>query len=209
MNLAIWGSALVAGLLGGTHCVGMCGGFAAAAGSRGTVGGVAWHGGRGLAYGVLGAFGGSLGGALTKVGPAANVLMAMLLVWFTLRLAGVLEAVPSAPRRSSAGNALGEALVRITARLARAQGVLPKIAFGAATALLPCGLLWSALAMAGSAGSPLLGAGAMLAFWAGTVPALTLVAQSLRRLAIARPWLRHMVALSVLVAGLTALLTRS
>lgn len=215
MNLAIWGSALVAGLLGGTHCVGMCGGFAAAASSRGTAGGVAWHGGRALAYAMLGALGGSLGGALARVGPIANVVMAMLLVWFALRLAGVLEqGLWSAHRAADASSfpgvsAFSAALVRVNARLARTEGVAARVAFGAATALLPCGLLWSALAMAGAAGSPFVGAGAMLAFWAGTVPALTLVAHALRKLATARPWMRRVVALGVLVAGLTALATRN
>ncbi len=213
MNLAIWATALVAGMLGGTHCVGMCGGFAAAASSRGAAGGVAWHGGRGLAYAMLGALGGSLGGALADLGPIANVVMAMMLVWFALRLAGLVEEGPWGPRRAAreapGSGALNAALMRTTARLARTEGVAARVAFGAATALLPCGLLWSALAMAGAAGSPLVGAGAMLAFWAGTVPALTLVAHALRKLATARPWMRRVVALGVLVAGLTALATRS
>ncbi len=203
MNLAVWASALVAGLLGGAHCVGMCGGFAAAAGSRGTASGLAWHGGRGLAYATLGAVGGSLGGTLARLGPVANVVTAALLVGFALRLAGVLE------ERHSGGGAFSNAVVRVTARLAREDGVAARIAFGAATSLLPCGLLWSALAMAGAAGSPLVGAGAMVAFWAGTVPALTVVAHALRTLATARPWLRRVVALAVLVAGLTALVTRA
>jgi hypothetical protein len=192
--IGLWGGALAAGLLGSPHCVGMCGGFAVSAGSRGAT--VAWNLGRLTTYVVLGAVSGTLGGL--RAGPIGGVIAAALLIWFSARLAGVAPGLQvHLPR-----------LVALGAAAARRTGLWGRFALGVVTGLLPCGLLWSALAVAVAGGSPVVGAVAMAAFWVGTVPLLAGAAAGLRRLAAASPWARRGLALGVLAAGLWSISVR-
>ncbi len=69
-------AALIAGLLGSMHCVGMCGGFAAGC-SRARMGLPAWHTGRVLTYGLLGA----LAGAEATPVPADRLDLDELVDW--------------------------------------------------------------------------------------------------------------------------------
>ncbi len=195
--IGLFGGALLAGLLGSPHCVGMCGGFAASAvsaGSRGAA--VAWNLGRLTTYVVLGAVSGTLGGL--QAGPVGGVVAALLLVWFSARLAGVVPGLQvHFPRLVAAG-----------ASAARRTGIAGRFVLGVITGLLPCGLLWSALAVAVAGGSPAVGALAMAAFWVGTVPLLAGAASGLRRLTAASPWARRGLALGVLAAGLWSISVR-
>lgn len=192
--IGLFGGALLAGLLGSPHCVGMCGGFAVSAGSRGAT--VAWNLGRLTTYVVLGALSGTLGGL--HAGPIGGMLAAALLIWFSARLAGVAPGVQlHFPR-----------LVALGASAARRTGIAGRFTLGLITGLLPCGLLWSALAVAVAGGSPVVGATAMAAFWMGTVPLLAGAAAGLRRLAAASPWARRGLALGVLAAGLWSISVR-
>ena len=65
----------------------------------------------------------------------------------------------------------------VAAQAARIDATRPLGAFvlGAVLGFLPCGLLYAALALAGTAGSAALGALAMLAFGMGTVPSLAIL----------------------------------
>jgi len=211
--LAIVLAALAAGFLGSPHCVGMCGGLAAAGGGRpgagagaatrapggarlrvvGAPGGAAlWHLGRLTTYAVLGGVGGAVGGALPGPAWVPALVSVPLLIWFSASLGGL---VPG-------GGARIPGLARVGAALARREGAGWRYLFGAATGLLPCGLLYAALALALSAGSAAVGALAMLAFGLGTVPALALLSATVRRLALTGAWPRRALALLVLLAGL-------
>lgn len=188
------GGALLAGLVGSPHCVGMCGGFATSAGGRGPA--VAWNLGRLATYLTLGALSGGLGGL--PVGRVGGVLAAVLLVWFSARLAGLTPPV----------SVRIPGLARLGAAAARRSGVVGRFALGMVSGLLPCGLLWSALAVAVAAGGALAGSLAMAAFWAGTVPLLAGASAGLRRLTAAHPWARRGLALGVLAAGLWSISAR-
>jgi sulfite exporter TauE/SafE len=189
--------ALVAGLIGSPHCVGMCGAFATAGGSA--RGGLAWQVGRLGTYAVLGAVVGGAGATLPIPGPVLAGVAGLFLAWFALKLAGLAPALPFRVPYPTA----------LAASLLRQEGVLPRIAFGAFTALLPCGLLWSALAVAAAAGGAGPGALAMAAFWLGTTPLLLAAAQGLQLLARARPGVRYAVALFVFAAGAWSIGTRA
>ncbi len=196
--IGLLGGALTAGLIGSPHCVGMCGAFATASADR-LAEGAAWQVGRLGAYATLGAAAGAAGAALPVSGPVSAGIAAALLLWFSLRLAGVAPALPvklAFPTRAA------------SALLAR-RGLVARLGFGALSALLPCGLLWSALAVAAAAGSALAGAAAMGAFWLGTVPLLAGAARGLRLLATARPWARVAIAGAVFGAGLWSIGTRA
>lgn len=201
--IAVVGGAFAAGLLGSPHCVGMCGAFATASSDRLTEG-VAWQLGRLGAYVALGGLAGAAGAALPVPGPVAAVLAAVLLGWFSLRLAGV---APPLPVRLAYPTRVASAL------LAR-RGILARVGFGALTAFLPCGLLWSALAVSAASGAAdsagaLWGALSMAAFWLGTVPALAVASRGLRFLAAARPWTRMALAGAVFAAGLWSIGARA
>ncbi len=142
---------------------------------------LAYHTGRMVTYAGLGALAGGLGG-LPRMGKVAGVVLlggALLFAMQALR-----RLVPKLPRMELAGMGLagmglagigvGRRLGRLTARLDRAS-VLGGVGRGMALGFLPCGLLYAALAVAGSAGGALAGAGAMAAFALGTVPVLAAI----------------------------------
>jgi len=174
--------ALVAGLLGSTHCIGMCGGFAVAlAVSRQHV--ALYHTGRVLGYAALGALAGALGQALNLGGAVLGVrrlplfLAAGFLIVFGLAIAGVLPQRWVEPGGGGVQRLLGALLRRRDRRAA--------FLFGMANALLPCGLLYPVYALAAGTASPLRGAGLLLCFGAGTVPLLASVSAALARLGVA------------------------
>jgi sulfite exporter TauE/SafE len=65
--------------------------------------------------------------------------------------------------------------MRFAAPLAASRGPSARYALGLLLGLLPCGLLYAALAAAGGTASPLSGALAMAGFALGTMPALVAV----------------------------------
>jgi len=190
MTRALLGGALLATLAGSPHCVAMCGGFASAAG--GGKGTAAWHAGRLLSYASLGAVAGAAGNVLPGGGWIATAVAIVMLAWFAARLAGV----------GPAAHLTLPGLGRAGAFLARRGGLGARVLFGMLTGLLPCGLVWSSLALSVAAGTPLLGAGVMATAWLGTLPALSVAAGALRRLSRARPHTRGALAVGVFAIGL-------
>ena len=155
------GGALLAGLVGSPHCVGMCGGFAVAAGARGPAGALAWTLGRLSTYAALGALAGAAGQALPGPTWVGTVVAAGFLVWFAAKLAGLVGDVRfRVPLLAAAGR-----------RLAGRADLPGRFAFGAVNGLLPCGLVYAALAFPVASGSAIAGAAAMVAFGLGTAPA--------------------------------------
>jgi len=190
-------AALVAGLVGSPHCIGMCGGFALACGGR-VSHTAAWHGGRILTYAFLGALAGWIGHLVPGPLWVATVLSAALVIWFAAGLAGL---VPE-PALKIPG------LTRLASRAAARGDLGSRFLFGTATGLLPCGLIYATLGIAVASGSALVGALAMVAFGLGTLPLLAAFGLGLRRLAGERLWTRRVLAVLVLVAGLWIVLQR-
>ncbi len=189
-------AAVTTGLLGLPHCVAMCGGLAGAV-PGGSLARAGWHLGRLSTYGMLGAAAGATGAALPGPPWVVTVLAATLLVWFAARIAGI----------APAGSALPAGLHRLAARLPR-SGPLAPIGFGLLSGLLPCGLVYAALAMPVAAGSAAAGAALMVVFGLGTLPALAIAVGAMHRLTRSRPWARRLLAAGVLAAGLAALAHR-
>ena len=195
--ISLLAGALLAGLIGSPHCVAMCGGFAATC-ARTPAGAVAWHLGRLTTYAALGALAALLGRAIPGPPWVSAAVSAVLLVWFAGALAGLLPE----PRLSLPG--LGDTMNRLIARDAPAS----RFVFGMANGLLPCGLVYAALALPVALGSAPLGALAMLLFGLGTIPALATLATGLARLLRQGLWPRRLLAAGMLLVGLWSIATR-
>lgn len=191
-------AALVAGLFGSVHCVGMCGAFAASC-TRARGGLAAWHIGRVGTYALLGAVAGALGAFLPGPPWLPAAIASALLVWFALALAGLVPEPHLVP----------PGLTGVGIRAANRPSTGAQLLFGVANGFLPCGLVYSALSIPVALASPTRGAFAMAAFGLGTVPALTVAALGLRRLVMATLWRRRLLAALVLASGLWAIWTRS
>lgn len=190
-------SALDAGLLLGllaagasgsvVHCLPMCGPFVlgqvsdrlACLPSRGLCqaqrlrSGVLlpYHLGRLTTYAGLGAVAAVGGGGLARLPWFGWLTGALLLIGALLLLRQLLDAVRL--RRLMPACWTG-ALARLAARIDRTRPTSGFL-FGLVLGLLPCGLVYAALAVAAAAATPWAGAARMLAFGFGTVPALIAV----------------------------------
>jgi hypothetical protein len=190
--------ALLAGLAGSPHCVMMCGPFAAAC-ARPAAGLAAWHAGRLAGYAILGAIAGAAGAVLPGPAWLPSVVAAGFLTVFAAGLAGLLPE----PRGVLPGFAAAGRLLR------EGRGAAARFGFGVINGFIPCGLVYSALSIPVALAHPLSGAAAMLAFGAGTLPALSVVGLGLLRLALRTLTARRVVAALVLAAGLWSLGTRA
>ena len=202
------------GLLGGTHCVGMCGGIVGAL----TLGGaprwrihLAYNAGRIASYALAGALAGALGAASLAAGKAEGVrlglyaLANLMLVLLGVYLLGVVQVLLPIERL---GHHLWRRLQPLGRRFLPAQSVAQAFPLGLLWGWLPCGLVYSALASALTAGSATRGAAMMLAFGLGTLPNLLLAGMLLARLNefVRRVAVRRIAGLLVLGFGLYGLL---
>jgi hypothetical protein len=205
------------GVLGSAHCAGMCGGFACVAvgGARRSRRGraldaCAYAAGKALTYAVLGLALSAAARAATGDAWTRPELARRALAWLAggaLVLAGLASLglrAPLALARASAASAVTRGASRFFAAARSLPGASGPLAVGLLTGALPCGLSWSALALASQA-SP---AGAFLGplvFGLATAPALLVTAFAGRAL-LARLGPRAPAALGVvlvLLGGLT------
>lgn len=214
---------LVIGLAGSLHCLGMCGplvvayslhlGPSSAAGAFGTarlwpqgfVHHLAFHVGRIMTYGLLGAlasglaslsgfnqFFGGLRGSVALVG-------GLLMLLFGLAMLKVIPfslfSLPSFRPRSLFG--------RIVPPLFGSNRVASKWALGVAAGFLPCMLSWAMIVQAATAEGPVRGFLTMALFGLGTVPVLFLAGFSASLFTVrARLAGERVAACSVIVMGL-------
>ncbi len=172
MLLAVAGSSVV----GSLHCVAMCGPLIGLAGGTRSARFAALHSlGRLATYTTLGVAAGAVGravdlaGDLAVVQHAAAILAALVIIaWGALALATALGWRTARTSGGTAGKAFTHGLVQLRSRPPGMRAWLT----GVLTGLLPCGWLWAFVIAAAGAGSPLDGGLTMVAFWAGTVPAM-------------------------------------
>lgn len=201
--LAIIGGCFATGFLGSLHCVGMCGPIvngirASMPASAVTIEGRSvhsnvfsllrtklwpYHVGRLLTYAALGLLGATL---VQRIGLTVDDAVILRRVIWTLA-AIMVGAVgihfvfgPSLFRwrRKSSG------CERWSASLASRldfRSVTARFVVGGVLGLLPCGLVYGALALASSTADPMTGAASMFAFGLGTVPALVVAEGLLTR----------------------------
>lgn len=182
-------SALILGLLGGGHCLGMCGGLMGALTlaipaeqrARRLRLLLAYNLGRILSYASAGVLIGLAGWAVAS-SPAAMVLRviaALLLIAMGLYLAGWWSGLT---RIEGLGRHLWRHLQPIASRLMPISSVPRALLLGAIWGWLPCGLVYSTLLWAASQGSALDSGLLMLAFGLGTWPVLLATGMAAERL---------------------------
>ena len=197
------------GLMGGGHCLGMCGGLVTAlslqlppARSRAPFV-LAYYLGRVASYVLVGAIVGGLGGlGLAALGIRGAqlglfVLAQCLMTLLGLYLAGFSGAVT---RIEALGRPVWRHVQPLSRRFLPARSVAQAFPLGLLWGWLPCGLVYSATLSALAAGSALGGAGVMLAFGLGTLPnllAMGAFAETLRHWT-QKPWVRQIAGLSII-----------
>lgn len=167
-------AALLLGLLGSVHCIGMCGPIALALPlqrekTKSLLTGISiYNFGRALTYAILGALSGLAGSAVKWAGgqqtlsiaAGALILLTLLANFFGKRM----QISPLTKGFSAVRNALGKLFKRN-----RPDALL---FIGMLNGLLPCGLVYAALAGAAATGNILNGALFMFVFGLGTIPVL-------------------------------------
>jgi sulfite exporter TauE/SafE len=171
----------LSGLLGSLgHCLGMCGPLVMMLNARSGVRGIAavfrhllYHGSRIAVYAGLGIAVGSVGSLLGVDGQLSHlsgVVSLVLGLGVVLLGLGYLGWLPLGRFEGSSAW-----VDRAMSRALRRGGWRGVVALGMLNGLLPCGLVYSALLTAAARGQPLAGGAAMVAFGAGTLPALLVV----------------------------------
>ena len=178
------------GLLGGTHCVGMCGGIVSALtvqlpGQKSAWSlHLAYNFGRITSYGLAGAVMGLIGslGLLLKawlpIQLGLYVAANLMLIALGLYLVGFTQGLAVVER---GGQWLWSRIQPWTRRFLPVKGVAQAFPLGLLWGFLPCGLVYSVLATALMSGSALRGAATLLAFGLGTLPNLLLAGVLLAR----------------------------
>ena len=214
-------TAFLVGLLGGVHCVGMCGGIVGTLtmglprSTRGSLAAqmpyqLAYNGGRVAGYTLAGALMGALGTLMLQALPLQQAqralfgVAAVFMIALGLYLGGWWRGLTWLER---AGGPLWRRLEPLGRRLLPVRNPWQALGLGLVWAWIPCGLVYSVLIWSVAAGSAGRGAALMLAFGMGTLPNLlgiSLLAGAAARLG-EQAWMRRGAGLLVLVFGAYAL----
>ena len=182
-------SALILGLLGGGHCLGMCGGLMGALTlaipkeqrSRRFRLLLAYNLGRILSYATAGLLFGLAGWAVAS-SPAAmllRIVAGLLLISMGLYLGGWWSGLT---RIEAIGRGLWRHIQPVASRLLPVSSLPRALLLGALWGWLPCGLVYSTLLWAASQGDALDSGLLMLAFGLGTWPVLLATGMAAERL---------------------------
>ena len=167
-------TALLLGLSGAGHCLGMCGGIAAAlnlGGPRSPAVTLAYHAGRISSYTLLGALLGLLAASvdISAWTIGLRYLAGILLIGMGLYIANWWRGMVLLER---AGAKLWQPVQRFSSRLLPLRRWPQAFALGLCWGLMPCGLIYSSLAWAATAQNATTSALMMLCFGIGTLPAM-------------------------------------
>ena len=179
--------AFITGLVGGVHCVGMCGGIVGmlSLGQQPTTKKpsllhhlpllLGYNFGRIVGYISAGAIVGGLGATLLSLSDLnqskqiLSIIAAIFMLLLGLYLAGLWNALT---KLEAVGAKLWQLIEPLSRRFIPVNTVGRAISLGFLWGWLPCGLVYTILIMSLSAGSALEGALLMLAFGLGTLPNL-------------------------------------
>ncbi len=198
----IW-PALILGLAGSLHCVGMCGPLALALPSASrsradyTLGRVLYNAGRILTYSCMGILFGWIGQTLAFAGWQRGVSIAAGVVMLLAAISArpLAPALSIGPLRAAIRNLLGK----------RTRAAL--FMLGLLNGLLPCGLVYVALAGAAATESAARGALFMAVFGFGTFPAMFAISLAGRAInAPARLKFQRLIPVALVLVGILLIL---
>ncbi|WP_280546103.1 MULTISPECIES: sulfite exporter TauE/SafE family protein [unclassified Halomonas] len=219
LDLPPLAAAFVFGLLGGAHCIGMCGGIMSALTfavppsmrSPARLSGLllGYNLGRIASYMVAGALVAGLGTLVALAPQARLVLQALAAVMLILMALYIADWWKGLLRVEALGRRLWTHLEPLGRRLMPVVQVPQAVALGAVWGWLPCGLVYSMLAWSLAIAEPWRGAALMGAFGLGTLPALLATGLAARQLGtlIRHPATRTLAALSIIAFALWQLWT--
>jgi hypothetical protein len=211
-------SAFLVGLLGSTHCLGMCGGIVSALTfglradlrhSRWMLGLylLAYNTGRLSSYIVAGLIAGAVGAGTFGVLPSdsarwtAKLVTGGFMVALGLYLAGWW---PGLQILEKWGGPVWRRIEPLGHQLLPVNHPFKAFCFGLVWGWLPCGMVYAMLVWALAAGSATQGGMLMLAFGLGTMPmllAIGVAAEWLRKF-VRHPWVRSGAGLNIMIFGL-------
>jgi sulfite exporter TauE/SafE len=204
-----YASALGLGLAGAGHCLGMCGGIAAAlnlGGHRSPAVTLAYHGGRIASYTLLG---GLLGLAAGSIDISAWTMGLRYLAGFMLIAMGLYVADwwRGMVWLERGGAYLWRPVQRLSSRLLPVRHWPQGFALGLCWGLMPCGLIYSSLAWAATAQDAATSALMMFLFGIGTLPAMLSTSLGADRLQafLRRRGLKLLIALLLVASGIWTL----
>ncbi len=187
-------SAFLVGLLGGVHCVGMCGGIVTAL-SLGLPPDdraarwryqLSYNAGRIISYSLAGGLFGGIGwlasnwSGIHQVQLGLQLLAAFFMIALGLYLGGWWNGLT---RIEQLGGAVWKRLEPLGRRFLPVRSGRQALLLGTIWGWLPCGLVYSVLVWAIAAGSPARGAELLLSFGLGTLPNLLLMGAAADKLA--------------------------
>ncbi len=213
-------SAFLVGLLGGVHCVGMCGGIVAALSmglpEQQRTGAARWkcllayNIARISSYTLAGALLGGVGwlaahwSGLHQLQRGLQVVAALFMVALGLYLGGWWQGLARVER---AGGWVWAGLEPLGRRFLPVKSPGQAFLLGLVWGWLPCGLVYSVLVWSISTGSPLHGAALLFSFGLGTLPNLLVMGAAAGWLSarVREPRTRQLAGLLVILFGLYSL----
>ena len=208
-----WWLNMMGGLLGSSHCIGMCGGFAAIIGMRTKSlasnfrDQMVYSLGRLSSYATLGGVAGFAGKRIASALPSVINVPALLCLIAGVFLIREGLFASGLMRRQLKGPSASGCLVRpLFSSILRQPGLMNTFLAGAVTGLLPCGLVYSFVSLAASSADLLQGMATMVQFGAGTIPLMVATGCGTALLSrSARQWIWKVAGWSVLATGFLTL----
>jgi hypothetical protein len=221
------GLVFLTGLLGGAHCLGMCGGIVAAYSFRlnnrkkrgyGILNHLLFNSGRLISYMIIGITMGTAGSMIMKAPWFSSwqrmvpLLLGVTMLFMALSLGGVL------PRRwnifdfPSLESAEGPGILeRLVGKVLARPSVLSLVVLGILVGFLPCGLVYTVALKAAASGSFWGGMFTMTLFGLGTWPALGILGVASWRFSIFtapryRLWAYRLAAVTIALLGVLTLI---
>lgn len=204
------------GFLGSMHCLGMCGGIVGALNSglpqahrQSRISTFAYHltynAGRILSYCTAGALAGLAGAqssklAIDAVVPAGQLIAGLFLIALGLYLAGWKRAIAW---MENLGQHLWKYIQPLDKGFLPVKSPLHAFGLGLVWGWLPCGLVYSALALSLLSASPQQGAFLMLGFGLGTLPMLLAMGRAYEflRNVVRNPLMRQLAGGAIVLLG--------
>ena len=186
-------AALLTGLLGSAHCLGMCAGISGLFAMHSSASGlraqlplaITYNLGRLVSYMVLGyavaAVGSRFVDVIPKLAGPVRLIAGVVIILIGLQIAFDLRPLAFLERM---GGVVWERIAPLSRRLLPVTSAARALGLGLMWGLLPCGLVYSVLLVAASSGAAADGAMIMLAFGIGTAPAMLLTGLGAARLSL-------------------------